>query len=269
MLVMKINRDKFYHNILSKFMMPKEASILVCGGGSIDQEVFLSLGYTNVTISNLDTRVKKNPFEPFKYAHEDVQKLSCEDNSYDYVVIHAAIHHCSMPHTALLEMYRVAREGILAFESRDSVLMRFLIKVRVAQEYEQLAVFYNDCKFGGVNNTDIPNYVFRWTEREIEKTVQSFAPEHRHKFRYYYGSAFPAAPKLELNNSLKVIFLKLFEPLYFIFSKIFYKQQNQFAFYVAKPKNDEGLFPWLTQDDLSKAIKFNKSWGKNKYKNRG
>ena len=263
---MSINRDKFYHSILSNSIVSKDSSILVCGGGSVDRDVFLSLGYSNVTISNLDTRVKKDSFEPFKYEHEDAQRLSCKDNTYDYVVIHAAIHHCSMPHTVLLEMYRVARLGILSFESRDSVLMRLLIKLGLAQEYEQVAVFYNDCKFGGMNNTDIPNYVFRWTEREIEKTIQSFAPQHRHNFHYYYGSDFPASPKLELNNSFKVVFLMLFQPLYFIFSKIFYKQQNQFAFYVAKPTNDDCLFPWLTRDDTSKIIKFNKVWGESKYK---
>ncbi len=49
--------------------------------------------------------------------------------------------------------------GILAFEARDSLLMRIVTKLNLAQEYEHAAVFYNNCSHGGVNNTQIPNYV--------------------------------------------------------------------------------------------------------------
>ncbi len=247
-------------------MLLKDASILVCGGGSLDKDIFLGHGYTNVTISNLDTRAKSSDFAPYIYKHEDAQKLSFQDNSYDYVVIHAAIHHASMPHKVLLEMYRVAKVGVLAFASRDSFVMRLLIKLDLTQEYEHIAVFYNDCKFGGMNNTDIPNYVYRWTEREVEKTIQSFAPQYKHDFSYDYGSAYPCSPSLELNNSMKIIFLAIMKPFYFLFSKIFYKQQNQFAFYISKPLNDDNLFPWLERDEHNKDIRFNKPWGKKRYK---
>ena len=59
----------------------KDASILVCGGGILDKEVFASHGYRNVTISNLDTRAKADDFSPYNYVHEDVQELSFEDSS--------------------------------------------------------------------------------------------------------------------------------------------------------------------------------------------
>ena len=263
---MKQQRDDFYYDIIPKRILSKDASILVCGGGMLDKEVFTSYGYKNVTISNLDIRFKSDDFSPYDYMHEDVQNLSFEDSSFDYVVIHAAIHHASMPHKTLLEMYRVSKIGVLAFESRDSFVMKLIIKLNLSPAYEHFAVYYNDCKYGGVDNTEIPNYIYRWTEREVIKTIQSYAPQHKHFFKFDYASVYPCAPDLELNNSLKVIFLRLIKPFYIIFSKICYKQQNQFAIFIEKPQNDKDLYPWLKRDSISNRIGFNKVWGQQRYK---
>ena len=260
------NRDLFYSSVLEKRLVDKNASILICGGGSLDRQTFINLGYSNVTVSNLDTRASVDEFAPYKWDYQDAQSLSYDDDTFDYVVIHAAIHHASMPHKVLLEMYRVSKLGFLAFEARDSFLMKIVTKLNLTQEYEHAAVFYNDCLYGGVNNTEIPNYVYRWTEREIEKTIQSFAPICKHTFLYDYGSAYPCTPQLELKNGLKVAILAFMKPFYLIFSKIFYKQQNQFAFYVSKPLDNSELFPWLLRDSTSGSFKFNKEWASNRYK---
>jgi len=259
-------RRQFYSNIVEKRILNKDSSILICGGGLLDKETFLNLGYTNVTLSNLDTRTSAEKFAPFKWDYQDAQSLSYDDDSFDYVVIHAAIHHAPMPHKVLVEMYRVSKIGILAFEARDSLLMKLVTQLNLAQEYEHAAVFYNDCSHGGVNNTQIPNYVYRWTEREIEKTIQSYNPISKHTFLYDYGSAYPCTPELELKNGFKVIFLSLLKPFYVIFSKIFYKQQNQFAFFILKASKQSKLFPWLYKEKDTDDIKFNKKWAEKKYR---
>jgi SAM-dependent methyltransferase len=261
------DREAFYENVVRLRIPDKEASILICGGGKLDRKTFVNLGYRNVTISNLDTRIEEQDYSPFKWRFENVEALSCEDASYDYVVIHAAIHHTSSPHRAVLEMYRVARKGMLAFEARDSALMHCLERFQVTPKYEHAAVYFNDCKYGGVNNTDIPNFVFRWTEREVEKTIQSYAPYSQHTFEYAYGTAFPCTPALEAKGALKAAFLRVMRPFYWLFTKIFVKQQNLFAFYVAKPAIRDTLFPWLVFDQQEQRIKFNKQWGDVKYKN--
>lgn len=263
---MKNSRNIFYSTIVNKRIPNKDSSILICGGGLLDKETFINLGYKNVTISNLDTRVSSNEFAPYKWDYQDAQSLSYDNDAFDYVVIHAAIHHASMPHKVLLEMYRVARFGFLAFESRDSFLMQLVTKLNLNQEYEHAAVFYNDCLYGGVNNTEIPNYVYRWTEREIEKTIQSYSPICKHTYSYDYATAYPCTPELELKNGLKVLALSLLKPFYVIICKIFYKQQNQFAFFVKKASNESKLFPWLYNDKESNSIKFNKEWAEKKYK---
>lgn len=261
-------RESFYEKVVKQRIISKTASILVCGGGALDKRVFTKLGFQNVTISNLDIRVGPGDYAPMHWKFENSEALSFPDNYFDYVVIHAAIHHASMPHKVLVEMYRVSKIGILAFESRDSILMRVLEKLQLTQVYEHAAVYYNDCKYGGLNNTDVPNFVYRWTEREIEKTIQAYAPYYKHKFRYAYGTAFPCTPELEAKGRFKVIFLSAGRPLYWLFSKVFKKQQNLFAFYVEKPTTFNNLFPWLVFDENKRAVRFNKDWGEQKYKGR-
>jgi hypothetical protein len=163
-------------------------------------------------------------------------------------------------------MYRTAKIGVLSIESRDNTIMKFLEKTGLAQTYEHAAVYYNDCNHGGVNNTEIPNYIYRWTEREIEKCIKAFAPYCNHKFIYKYGTAFPSTPELEKKGKLKLYLLKFAHPFYQTFAKIFPKQQNLFAFYIKKPKIPDNLFPWLTFDENKKVMEFNKEWGDMKYK---
>lgn len=259
-------RETFYHDSVRHLIEDKNASILACAAGTLDKAILEKLGFHDVTISNLDTRMKENEYAPFRWKYENAESLSFNAESFDYVVIHAAIHHASSPHKVLTEMYRVARKGILAFESRDSIIMRFLERYGVTQTYEHAAVYYNDCKYGGMNNTEIPNYIYRWTEREIEKTIQSYAPYGRHKFVYRYGSAFPSTPELENKGQFKKNLLKIGRPFFSVFVKLFPKQQNLFAFYVEKPAILSSLFPWLIFDDKESKITFNKEWGDRKYK---
>lgn len=259
-------RELFYQNGVRALIKDKNASILICGGGELDKTIFFRLGFRNVTISNLDIRMKGNEYAPFRWKYENAESLSFQAESFDYVVIHAAIHHASSPHKVLNEMYRVASKGILAFESRDSLIMRFLEKFGFTQVYENTAVYHNDCKYGGVNNTEIPNFIYRWTEREIEKTIQAYAPYCAHKFKYRYAAAFPVTPDVENKGQLKKTLLTLVRPFYWVFAKLFPRQQNLFAFYIEKPSIPDSLFPWLVFDNNDRKIKFNHKWGDQQFK---
>lgn len=262
-----MKRRKFYLNTVNELIKDKKSSILICGGGELDKSIFNKLGFINVTISNLDTRMKKDLYLPFQWKFENAENLSLKDNSFDFVIIHAAIHHASSPHKVVTEMYRVASKGILAFENRDSFTMKLLEKFNLTQTFEHAAVYFNNCIYGGMNNTEIPNYIYRWTEREIEKTIKSYAPYFEHNFKYKYGTAFPCSPELENRGKLKWIILKIAQPFFFFFAKIFPRQQNLFAFYIEKPNITNGrIFPWLKYDKKENKIKFNKEWASKKYK---
>src|SRR5208283_2567571 len=253
-------RHAFYQETLAHFIRDRDASILVCAGGHLDKEVFQREGFTNVTISNLDVRMQGEEYAPYKWLFADAQALPCDDESYDYVVIHAALHHCSLPHKALTEMYRAARKAILAFEARDSLIMRLIVRLRLTQVFEHTAVYYNDCKFGGVNNTEIPNYVYRWTEREVEKTINAFAPYGQNTFRFRYGTAYPTTPEAEKNASLKVALVRMARPWFWLFARLFPRQQNLFAFYVEKPSLPRDLYPWLAWDSTQGKPVFNREF---------
>jgi SAM-dependent methyltransferase len=230
----------------------------------VDKSVLENSGYTSVVISNLDERMIGSEFAPFGWKYENAESLSFDDESFDYVVIHAAVHHAPSPHKVLTEMYRVARKGVLAIEARDSIVMRLFEMLKFVQTYEHAAVFYNGCRYGGVNNTDIPNYIYRWTEREVEKTIKAYAPYADHNFHYDYGTAFPCTPVLERKGIIKFLFLKLMKPLHWFFANIFQKQQNLFCFYIEKPLLPDALFPWLQLDEGK--IGFDRKWANKKYK---
>lgn len=261
---MSDQRISFYKNIINKWILDKDASILVVGGGETDRDVFHYLGFKDIVISNLDSRLSGDEFSPYIWSYQKAEDLSFEANHFDYVVVHAALHHCQSPHQALLEMYRVARKGTIAFESRDSLLMKILGKLNLSPTYEHLAVYYNDGKFGGVNNTEVPNYIYRWTEREIEKTISSYAPYAKHNFFYEYSSDEPFSMSVEKKALVKKIIINLLKPLYLVFIRVFPRQQNLFAFKIDKPAPGESIYPWLKYNNG--VMIFNLDWATQIYK---
>jgi SAM-dependent methyltransferase len=237
-------RINFYTKVLSCWIGDKERSILVVGGAENDRDVLVTLGFRNVTISNVATALDRADCDPFKKAVADAESLPFEDESFDYTVCHAVLHHCRSPHAGLLEMYRVARKAAIVFESRDSLVLRAMGRLGLSQVYEWGAVVSNGCVAGGVRDTQIPNFVYRWTEREIEKTIASYAPHARHRIEYARGNDPPS--QSTVGWSLKAMLFRLAIPVYRLFVRVFPSQQNMFAFKIVKPDVPTDLHPWLT-----------------------
>ena len=208
---------------------------MVCGG-ALDRETLLNCGYSIVTISNLNERLLGDGFAPFEWSSQDAEQLSFPDDSFDYCIEHDGLHHCASPHRALLEMYRVARQGILVFESRDSALVRTAIALKRIQSHE--------IGWGTLRDSNLPNYVYRWKEREVEKTVSSYAPHAPHKISFFYGLRIPSE-SMPFYHSKKLGWISVaLESAIKLFVWMFPKQGNRFAFYIPKP-SDEARFPWL------------------------
>lgn len=252
----------FYQNVLNKLLtkdvIHKTDNILVVCGGLGDKKLLENLGFSRVTISNLDERMKANDFKPYDWDFQDAEDLKYKDEQYDFVLVRVGLHHCRSPHKALCEMYRVAKTGILAFEARDNMFIRLACFLNIAEKHEISAVGGdNNSQYGGIRNSGIPNYVYRWTQREVMKTICSFAPYAKHSFRFFYSLRLPL-PSLLLRNKFTLRRLVLLvAPFIKIFTFIFPKQCNQFGILVMKPNLPQDLQPWLEWTDKGFIVKKN------------
>jgi hypothetical protein len=174
-------------------------------------------------------------------------------DAFDYAFVADGLHHCSSPHRALLEMYRVSRDAIIVIESRDSVLMRVAEALGLTQRYEVEAVIGNNFTSGGVDNTVIPNFVYRWTEREFQKTINCFDPTVQHRFRFYYALNLPDRGNTVIGRVVRVL-----QPFVAFITWVFPRQCNSFAMVVHKPGPRSVLLPWLRRE--GERIVFNRDY---------
>ena len=129
----------FYRDTLNRALernlLQKDSSVLVVCGGGKDRDVFRQLGFTHVTISNLNDRWKdaENLFQPYTWSFQNADRLDYEDNAFDVVVVHSGLHHLHVPVKGLTEMYRVARKLVIGFEPHDCWLTRLGVKLGFGQ----------------------------------------------------------------------------------------------------------------------------------------
>lgn len=156
-------------------------NVLIVGGSYRDAHSLYRAGFRRMTLSNVeplvDAETDPMPNAEIKLLYADLEKLPVPDGSYDLVLAHEVLHHCRSPHAALVEMLRASRRHVIVMEPNDSLVMRWLTRLRLSASYELPAVIYNDYRKGGVNNTDIPNFIYRWDRRTIHQTVAACLPE--------------------------------------------------------------------------------------------
>lgn len=263
--------DDFYRRTLQRLLergfLRRDQRLLVACGGQPDREVLHDLGFSQVTISNLDARMRGDEFAPYPWSFQDAENLQFPDESFDIVVVHNGLHHCYSPHRALLELYRVARRGVVVFEPRDTFLVRLGVRLQFGQEYEVAAVAGNDLRFGGVRNTAIPNYVYRWTEREIVKTLSTFAPVGRPRLEYFYALRVPEERLAAFKNRWVVGSVRALLPVLRLFTALFPRQCNCFAFALEKPQWPRDLHPWLALRDGQPVLR--EDWVRARYREFG
>ncbi len=239
----EVVRDLQQAGVLSTRM-----EVLVLCGGEVDKVVLQRCGFDRVVISNVDDRPKPQQFAPFEWRHEDAERLSFADESFDFCIVHSGLHHCYSPHRALLEMYRVARKGLLLFEPYDNLVTRLGVRLNFGQEYEHASVCANKCHHGGVGNSEIPNYVYRFTEQEIIKTINCNAPYAKHDIRFFHRLQVPWTQLRLRRNKARYYLLRLAQPVLKLLEFCAPKQSNNFAALVLKPELPGALHPWLRQE---------------------
>ena len=215
-----------------------DTRLLAVCAGTEDWELLSCLGFTNVVVSNLDEAFA--PLVPDgAWSYQDAQSLAYDDRSFDWVFVSEGLHHCRSPHRALGEMYRVCRVGIVAIEARDSALMRLAVRAGMADDYELAAVADQGFRTGGLDNSSVPNHVYRWTESEVVKTLRSFDPTGEPRIEFRYGLRLPTA---EATGRRRRLAGKLAKPALAALCAVFKRQSNQLAVIARRPTQ---LFPWL------------------------
>jgi len=240
----------FFGEVLERLVrdgtLDRRMKTLVVCGGSFERDQLLALGFEDVVITNLDQRPAPESFSPYRWSLQDAERLKYPDDSFDLTIVHSGLHHCQSPHRALLEMYRIARKCALVFESRDSLAMRAACALGLTAEHELEAVVGNEFRFGGVRNTPVPNFVYRWTEREVRKTVQSHAPHARPHIRFFYGLRIPTSRLLRSRRVLIRLAARALAGVIPPLSPLLGRQRNLFAFLIEKPSLPGDLQPWMT-----------------------
>ena len=232
-----LDRD-FATATLNSLGLDTDTRLLAVCAGTDDWELLSSLGFTNVVVSNLDEAFA--PLVPDgAWSYQDAQSLAFDDRSFDWVFVSEGLHHCRSPHRALVEMYRVCRAGIVAIEARDSALMRLAVRVGMADSYELAAVADQGFRTGGLDNTSVPNHVYRWTESEVVKTLRSYDPTGEPRVDFRYGLRLPTA---EATGRRRRLAGQMAKPLLRVLCAVFKRQSNQLAVIARRPTK---LYPWL------------------------
>ncbi|MGA3372919.1 MAG: methyltransferase domain-containing protein [Terracidiphilus sp.] len=161
---------RILRRLLESGTLSRDDSLLIVFAGEFDRAVVSRLGFTRFTLSNISSSVGDS--------HFDARTIPYPDGSFDHVVAHAGIHHSSRPHQVVCEMYRVADKSVMFFEAQDSWMMRLAVRLKPTVEYEWNAILDHGLRRGGVDDLPIPNYVYRWTRREVEKLIRSLDPAH-------------------------------------------------------------------------------------------
>lgn len=235
---------RFVADLARQGILQLQHTILVVAGGPQDAAVLQAAGFQNVLITNLDDRLTAADYAPYAWEHQDAEALTYPDNHFDFALIHWGLHHCFSPHTGLLEMYRVARRGVILFEPHDNWLTRLGARFGFGQMYETEAVFYNACTHGGVKNSPIPNYVYRFNRRELIKTISAYAPYAAPDCRCAYDLA-PGSAVAHQRNPWRRYALRSVLPVLRLAARLFPPLSNRFAAVILKPDLSRDHFPWL------------------------
>jgi SAM-dependent methyltransferase len=248
-------------------------TVLILGGSCDDVAVLQHAGFRRMTLTNIESVPLSASGLPIcddaliQIESADAENLHFPDNSYDVVLAHDVLHHCRSPHAALLEMLRVTRRHVIVMEPHDSLSMKALEKMRLATfPYELAAVVDHDCVSGGMRDSCIPNFVYRWHRNDVFKTVSSFLPDcgfELHADPYWDLSLDEKALSLRKQTKLHV-FTDLLGPRLFLRSlRVLQKvlnavptlrhQGNKFFCCIEKRKD---LKPWLIQ--TATGIAFNR-----------
>jgi len=237
--------------------------LLVIGGSWQDVELLICAGFNDITLSNFQSQPEEdahtNLSAKVKLLAIDAEQVDLPDGSFDCVFAHEVLHHCRSPHRALCEMLRVARKHVVVLEPNDSFSMRVLTWAGFSFPYEIFSVVYHGYEGGGVRDSCIPNFIYRWTANELRKTVSSYLAEYEfllHAYPYWDFNVDEKELSMRKETRIHAItsvmgaktFLAVLRAFQIVLNgtPILRRQGNKFFCCIEKTAD---LRPWLTAGD--------------------
>jgi hypothetical protein len=107
--------------------------------------------------------------------------------------------------------------------------MKISVKLNFSEDFEKSALSQN---VGGVDGSNVPNYVYRWTEREVKKLFYSYQPDKKINIIFNYQNNI--FNEILTNNSIKRIILTLSYIFLKIIFFLFPRQQNLMSIFIDK-----------------------------------
>jgi ubiquinone/menaquinone biosynthesis C-methylase UbiE len=132
--------------------------LIVCGGDGEEAEFFQEQGasVTVTDLSNIALVATKVRCPMVQCLRMDAELLAFTDGSFDWCVVRDGLHHLARPLKGLYELERVSRDGFAILEGQDSLIVRLLERLGLAESWDPA---------GG--------YVYRFSRREIHKVFSS------------------------------------------------------------------------------------------------
>ncbi|MEC5289362.1 MULTISPECIES: class I SAM-dependent methyltransferase [unclassified Aurantimonas] len=234
--------DFFLETVQKAGVQPEDTVLVVCGG-SYDQQTLEVAGVKDVVISNVSDRGSPpETYGNYRWEIQDAEDISHPDQSFDWVIVHAGLHHCRSPHRGFCEMLRVSTRGIIIVEARDSLVVGAAKRLGLVPEFEMEPIILSGGKYGGVRDTPIPNFIYRWTEKEARKTVASFDPAFQHQVLFNYGWRLPLQRISMSRNRAVRAAVRLADAGKFLLTALLPHQGNLFGIVVKKSGE---VRPWI------------------------
>jgi SAM-dependent methyltransferase len=158
-----------------------------------------------------------------KYLKVNAESIDLPDNSFDYIVCKEMLHHLPRPTTAIYEMLRVSRKAVIALCEPVDMLSKISLLVfakNVLDKIDPLLLnkfWKNRFSYESFFEDRPINYVYKFSEREIEKLAAALK--------------LPLVAFYELNYNVS--------KLYDLLSKIKIIPKGQLSFIIFKQKPDE------------------------------
>lgn len=159
-----------------------------------------------------------------KYLKINAENIDLPDNSFDYLVCKEMLHHLPRPTTAIYEMLRVSRKAVIALCEPVDMLSKISLLVflkNILDKIDPLLLnkfWKNRFSYESFFEDRPINYVYKFSEREIEKLAAALK--------------LPLVAFYEINYNVSSIY-KLLSKL-----KIIPKGQLSFIIFKEKPETD-------------------------------